>query len=151
MKYMKNERWRYATCTIEATACGGVSTLRVVGAVTPAVAVQAIACNNAWLEATDSVAQVIDLRAMSAGFTAREAFDIVRAFLVRGLRTDTPAAFIVPGGVMRPVTVYCLLMGQLGVCRAAFESAKEAQRWAHLHARGLSTPIAETEALEEQR
>jgi hypothetical protein len=148
---MKTDRWRYATCTIEAAACGGVSTLRVIGAVTPAVVVEAIANNNLWLEATDSIGQVIDLRAMSAAFTAREAFDIVRVFLARGLRTATPAAFIVPGGVMRPVTVYCLLMGQLGVCRAAFESAQEAQAWAHRRARRACTPQAATEALEELR
>lgn len=148
---MKTDRWRYATCTIDAVADAGVSTVRVVGAVTPAVVIQAVANNNAWLEQAGAVSQVIDLRKMSAGFTAREAFDLVRAFMNRGLRTATPAAFIVPGGALRPATVYCFLMEQLGVWRAAFETEQEAQAWALRRARRARTRIAASEALEEQQ
>jgi hypothetical protein len=148
---MKTERWRYATCTIEAAACGGINTVRVIGAVTPSVMVQAVGNNNLWLEKTGSVSQVIDLRKMSAGFTAREAFDIVRMFLSRGLRTASPAAFIVHGGAMRPVTVYCLLMSHLGVCRAAFETEQEAQAWALRRVPRARTRIARSEDLAELR
>jgi len=145
---MNTDRWRYTTCTIEAIEDEGISTITVSGLVSPSVVIHAVGNNASWLEVTGAAAQVIDLRKMSAGFTAREAFDMVRAFMSNRLRTATPAAFIVPGGAMRPATVYCLLMGQLGVCRAAFVTQEEARSWALRHARRTRTPKAETEALE---
>lgn len=131
---MKTDRWRYATCTIEAITANRISTVRVTGLVNRAVVVQAVANNSEWLEATDAASQVIDLRKMSATFTARDAFTVVSMFIGRGLRAEAPAAFIVPGGVMKAVTLYCLLMGQIGAARAAFETEPEAQAWAQRRA-----------------
>jgi hypothetical protein len=149
-KTMKSDRWRYATCTIDAAEDNGISTVRVKGLVSPSVVIQAVANNAEWLQKVNAASQVIDLRKMSAGFTAREAFDLVRAVISQG-RTATPAAFIVPGGVMRPVTVYCFLMESIGICRIAFETEPEAQAWALRHARRARTQRAGSESLESQR
>ena len=126
---MKNDRWRYATGSIEAVVDGGVSMLTVSGYIALPDVEQAVASNARWLDEVGALGQIIDIRAMSAGFTARQAFDAVRLFVARGRRTGMPTAFIVPGGVMRPVTVYCLLMAQLGVSRAAFQTPPEALAW----------------------